>query len=141
MQFVRNVQRDSAETPQQVTEATEQTNMRKLREMRLAVEVEKTLTKEQILERYLNVAYFGHRAYGIYAAAEVYFSKRPKDLTLAESATLAGLVKAPTSYDPSGPPAGRARAAQLRHRPDGRHRVPLARARASRPRSSRSSCA
>ena len=45
--------------------------------MRLAVEVEKELTKEQILERYLNVAYFGHRAYGIYAAAEVYFSKSP----------------------------------------------------------------
>jgi membrane peptidoglycan carboxypeptidase len=104
MQFVRNVQRDSAETPQQVTEATEQTNMRKLREMRLATEVEKTLTKEQILEKYLNVAYFGHRAYGIYAAAEVYFSKLPKDLTLAESATLAGLVKAPTSYDPSANP-------------------------------------
>jgi membrane peptidoglycan carboxypeptidase len=104
MQYVRNVQRDSAETPQQVTEATEQTNMRKLKEMRLAVEVEKTLTKEEILERYLNVAYFGHRAYGIYAAAEVYFSKRPSELTLQEGATLAGLVKAPTSYDPSANP-------------------------------------
>ena len=115
--------------------------MRKLREMRLAVEVEKKLTKEEILERYLNVAYFGHRAYGIYAAAEVYFSKRPKDLTLAESATLAGLVKAPTVVRPVRPPGRGARAAQLRHRPDGRHRVPLARTRASRPSSSRSSCA
>lgn len=104
MQYVRNVQRDSAETPQQVTEATEQSNMRKLKEMHFAVEVEKELTKEQILERYLNVAYFGHRAYGIFAAAEVYFSKLPKDLTLAEAATLAGLVKAPTSYDPSANP-------------------------------------
>jgi len=103
MQYVRNVQRDTAETPQQVAEATEQTNARKLKEMRLAVAVEKELTKAQILERYLNVAYFGHRAYGVYAAAEVYFSKRPQDLTLAEAATLAGLVKAPSSYDPAGP--------------------------------------
>jgi membrane peptidoglycan carboxypeptidase len=103
MQYVRNVQRDSAETPQQVTEATEQTNLRKLREMRMAVSVEQELTKEQILERYLNVAYFGHRAYGIYAAAEVFFTKKPRDLTLAEAATLAGLVKAPSAYDPAGP--------------------------------------
>jgi membrane peptidoglycan carboxypeptidase len=101
MQYVRNVQRDSATTPQEVAEATDQTNVRKLREMRLAIQVEKELNKEQILEKYLNVAYFGHRAYGIYAAAEVYFSKSPKDLTLAESATLAGLVKAPTAYDPA----------------------------------------
>jgi membrane peptidoglycan carboxypeptidase len=101
MQYVRNVQRDSATTPQEVEEATAQTNVRKLREMRLAVQVEKELSKEQILEKYLNVAYFGHRAYGIYAAAEVYFSKSPKDLTLGEAAMLAGLVKAPTAYDPA----------------------------------------
>jgi membrane peptidoglycan carboxypeptidase len=61
------------------------------------------MSKEQILEAYLNVAYFGHRAYGIYAAAEVFFSKLPKDLTLVEAATLAGLVKAPTEFDPAGP--------------------------------------
>jgi membrane peptidoglycan carboxypeptidase len=102
MQYVRNIQRDSAETPQQVADATEQTTVRKLREMRLAVAVEKELSKEQILEKYLNVAYFGHRAYGIYAAAEVFFSKLPKDLTLVEAATLAGLVKAPTAFDPAG---------------------------------------
>ncbi len=102
MQYVRNVQRDSAQTPREVAEATAQTHVRKLREMRLAVAVERELTKEQILERYLNVAYFGHRAYGVYAAAEVYFSKRPKDLTVSEAAMLAGLVKAPSAYDPSG---------------------------------------
>jgi membrane peptidoglycan carboxypeptidase len=102
MQYVRNVQRDSAQTPREVAEATAQTHVRKLREMRLAVAVERELTKEQILERYLNVAYFGHRAYGVYAAAEVYFSKRPKDLTVGEAAMLAGLVKAPSAYDPSG---------------------------------------
>ena len=101
MQYVRNVQRDSASTPHEVAEATQQTNARKLREMRLAVQAEKDLTKEQILEGYLNVAYFGHQAYGIYAAAEVYFSKLPKDLTLPEAAMLAGLVQAPTAYDPA----------------------------------------
>src|SRR5204863_5730895 len=57
-----------------------------------------------ILEHYLNVAYFGHRAYGVYAAAEVYFSKRPADLTVAEAATLAGLVRAPSEYDPVANP-------------------------------------
>lgn len=102
MQYVRNVQRDSAETPQEVTDSTEQTTSRKLREMKLAVSIEKVMSKEEILERYLNVAYFGHRAYGIYAAAEVFFSKKPAQLTLAESATLAGLVKAPSAYDPAG---------------------------------------
>jgi membrane peptidoglycan carboxypeptidase len=102
MQYVRNVQRDSANSPNEVLDATEQSAGRKLAEMRLAVAVEKDLTKEQILERYLNVAYFGHRAYGIFAAAEVFFSKKPSQLTLAESAMLAGLVKAPSSYDPAG---------------------------------------
>ena len=101
MQYVRNVQRDSAQSPNEVLDATEQTAGRKLTEMRLAIQVEKDLTKEQILERYLNVAYFGHRAYGIFAAAQVFFSKSPADLTLVEAATLAGLVKAPSSYDPT----------------------------------------
>ncbi len=71
------------------------------------VQLEKQLTKQQILERYLNVAYFGHRAYGIYAASEVYFSKTPADLTLAEAALLAGLVKAPTDLRPGRRNAGR----------------------------------
>jgi membrane peptidoglycan carboxypeptidase len=102
MQFVRNVQRDSARTPEEVKDSTSQTTARKIREMKLAVAVEKEMSKEQILEHYLNVAYYGHRAYGIYAAAEVFFSKRPADLTLAEAAMLAGLVKAPTAYDPAG---------------------------------------
>jgi membrane peptidoglycan carboxypeptidase len=101
MQYVRNVLRDSAQTPAEVQAATEQTPARKLREIRLAIDLEKRLSKTEILERYLNVAYFGHRAYGVYAAAEVYFSKRPADLTLAEAATLAGLVQAPSTYDPA----------------------------------------
>jgi membrane peptidoglycan carboxypeptidase len=101
MQYVRMALRDSARTPKEALEATEQTAARKLREMRLAIEVEQRLSKDQILERYLNAAYFGHRAYGIYAASEVFFSKTPRDLTLTEAALLAGLVKAPSAYDPA----------------------------------------
>jgi membrane peptidoglycan carboxypeptidase len=101
MQYVRMALRDGAETPLEVQQATEQTSGRKVREMRLALELEKQMSKSQILEHYLNSAYFGHRAYGVYAAAQVFFSKNPKDLTLIEAATLAGLVKAPTAYDPA----------------------------------------
>ncbi len=67
----------------------------------MAVDLEKELSKEEILERYLNSAYFGHRAYGIYAASEIFFSKTPKELTPVEAATLAGLVKSPSQYDPA----------------------------------------
>jgi membrane peptidoglycan carboxypeptidase len=101
MQYVRMALRDGAQTPREALEATEQTTGRKLREMRLAVELEKRISKQEILQRYLNSAYFGHRAYGIYAAAQVFFSKSPKDLSLTESALLAGLVKAPSAYDPA----------------------------------------
>lgn len=103
MQYVRNALRDSADSPQAAVDATAQNSARKIREMRLAIELEKRMSKTQILEGYLNVAYFGHRAYGIFAAADVYFSKRPADLTLDEAALIAGLVQAPSSYDPTGP--------------------------------------
>ncbi|MFV2114281.1 transglycosylase domain-containing protein [Micromonospora sp. LOL_025] len=101
MQYVRMALRDSAKTPKEVQEATQQTSLRKVREMRMAMDLEKELSKEQILERYLNSAYFGHRAYGIYAASEIFFSKAPKDLSAVEAATLAGLVKSPSEYDPA----------------------------------------
>jgi membrane peptidoglycan carboxypeptidase len=101
MQYVRNALRDGATTPQGALDATKQTNTRKLREMRLALELEKKMTKTQILEGYLNLAYFGHRAYGIYAAADIYFSTTPDKLTLTQAAMIAGLVQAPTTYDPA----------------------------------------
>jgi membrane peptidoglycan carboxypeptidase len=101
MQYVRMALRDGARTPREALEATEQTAARKLREMRLAIEVEQRLSKEEILERYLNAAYYGHRAYGIFAASQVFFSKSPRDLSLTEAALLAGLVKAPSAYDPA----------------------------------------
>ena len=101
MQYVRMALRDSATTPLEVQQATEQTSLRKIREMRMAMDLEEETSKSEILERYLNSAYFGHRAYGIYAASEIFFSKHPRDLTPVEAATLAGLVKAPTEYDPA----------------------------------------
>lgn len=100
MQYVRGALQLNAETIDEVISATEQTAVRKLREARLAMAVEEQLSKDEILERYLNQAYFGHNAYGIFAAAQVYFSKHPSELNLQESATLAGLVQAPSAYDP-----------------------------------------
>ncbi|NMO55615.1 penicillin-binding protein [Actinoplanes sp. TBRC 11911] len=108
MQYVRMALRDGAKTPKEALEATEQTASRKLREMRLAVELEQQLSKSEILERYLNSAYFGHRAYGIYAASQVFFSKTPDELNLNEAALLAGLVKAPSAYDPASQDQGAA---------------------------------
>jgi membrane peptidoglycan carboxypeptidase len=101
MQYVRLALEYSASTPQAVVDATADTVGRKLREMRYALALEKQLTKDQILERYLNLAPFGHGTFGIYAASQVYFNKLPKDLTLSEAALLAGLVQAPTLYDPT----------------------------------------
>ena len=102
MQYVRQAIAYSPNaTPQQVVDATIDSPTRKLREMKLAIALEKKLDKQQILERYLNIAPFGHGAYGIYAAAQVYFNKSPKALTLPEATLLAGLVKAPTTFDPT----------------------------------------
>ena len=78
----------------------ERTLSRKLKEGFLAIELEKQLTKGQILERYLNTAYFGHNAYGVQAAAQTYFNKDAKDLDWAESALLAALISNPSLYDP-----------------------------------------
>ncbi len=103
MQYVRQALKYNATTPEEVIAATEETPARKLREMRYAVALEKRLSKKQILERYLNISYFGHRAYGIHAAAQVYFNTTPDKLTLAQAALLAGLVKSPSDYDPTTP--------------------------------------
>lgn len=67
---------------------------RKVAEMMLAVEIERRLTKAEILERYLNQVYFGQGAYGVEMAASVYFGRHAKDLDLAQSAMLAGLIRA-----------------------------------------------
>lgn len=72
----------------------------KIKEAMLAIKIERTLNKDQILELYLNQIYLGQRAYGFAAASQVYFSKQLKDLNLAECAFLAGLPKAPSGYNP-----------------------------------------
>ena len=100
MQYVRLAIEYSASSPQDVVDATSDTPGRKIREMRYALALEKQLTKQQILERYLNIAPFGGGAFGIYAASQVFFNKAPKDLTLPEASLLAGLVKAPSTYNP-----------------------------------------
>ncbi|MFJ8581847.1 penicillin-binding protein [Micromonospora sp. NPDC093277] len=101
MQFVRLAISYSATHPADVVAATEDTSARKLREMSLALQVEKEFSKDEIMERYLNLAAFGNGAYGIYAASQVYFGKPPSKLDIQESALLAGLVKAPTAFDPT----------------------------------------
>jgi membrane peptidoglycan carboxypeptidase len=103
MQWVRMSLAYSATSPQDVIEATKDTPKRKVTEMKYALELEKQLTKDQILERYLNIVPFGKQTYGIYAASRVYFNKRPKDLTIGEAALLAGIVRAPSGYDPTDP--------------------------------------
>ncbi len=79
---------------------TERTLARKAEEAMLALMLEKRFNKNQILERYLNEVYFGEGAYGVHAAAQTYFGKQPLDLTLGESALLAGILRAPSTLSP-----------------------------------------
>ena len=87
-----------------VAQATAQTTDRKIKELRYAINFEKTLSKQQILDDYLNITYFGGKAYGVEAAAEQYFSVHASQLTLPQAALLAGLVQAPSQYDPIANP-------------------------------------
>jgi penicillin-binding protein 1A len=73
---------------------------RKIREGVMAIKLEHELTKDQILAKYLNTIYFGHGAYGVQAAARTYFGRDAEDLTLLQSATLAGTIALPSRYDP-----------------------------------------
>lgn len=84
--------------------STEKTFTRKIYEILLALKIESQLTKRQILEIYMNQIYLGQRAYGFASAAEIYFGKSLKDLTVAEAAMLAGLPKAPSAYNPISNP-------------------------------------
>lgn len=81
--------------------SSEKTFTRKIYEVLLASEIERTLTKNQILELYLNQIYLGKRAYGFAAASQTYFGKEISQINLAEAAMLAGLPKAPSAYNPS----------------------------------------
>src|SRR5690625_3175746 len=74
--------------------------MRKTKEAMAAIYLERTFSKDEILELYLNAIYFGHGVYGIEAAAQKYFSKSAQDLTIAEGALLAGIINSPGKYSP-----------------------------------------
>jgi len=78
----------------------EKTLIRKIKEVFLAIRIEQLLSKDEILELYLNKIYLGYRAYGVGAAAQVYFGKPVEQLTLSEMATIAGLPKAPSTFNP-----------------------------------------
>jgi penicillin-binding protein 1A len=80
--------------------STEKTLTRKIYEVLLTWKIESQLTKDQILEAYMNQIFLGQRAYGFASAAEIYFGKPLKDVTVAEAAMLAGLPKAPSAYNP-----------------------------------------
>ncbi|MBU3989717.1 MAG: transglycosylase domain-containing protein [Gammaproteobacteria bacterium] len=90
--------------------SSEKTLTRKLYEAMLAFKIEKNLSKDEILQIYINQIYLGQRAYGFAAAARIYFGKELKDLGLAETSMLAGLPKAPSAYNPVANP----KRAQLR---------------------------
>jgi len=92
--------------------SSEKTLTRKVYEALLALKIEQTLTKDQILEIYINQIYLGQRAYGFAAASQAYFGKPLADITIAEAAMLAGLPKAPSAYNPVVNPK-RAKARQL----------------------------
>ncbi|MDO8420192.1 MAG: transglycosylase domain-containing protein, partial [Rubrivivax sp.] len=84
--------------------STEKTFTRKIYEILLALKVESLLSKDQILELYMNQIYLGQRAHGFAAAADTYFGKKLQDVTVAEAAMLAGLPKAPSAYNPIANP-------------------------------------
>lgn len=80
--------------------SSEQTLKRKIYEVLLAWKIEKNLSKDQILEVYMNQIYLGQRAYGFSSAAQIYYGKKLQDISIAEAAMLAGLPKAPSAYNP-----------------------------------------
>ncbi|MGY1914843.1 transglycosylase domain-containing protein [Blastococcus sp. SYSU DS0973] len=103
-QLVKQTLLQTATTPEDRAAADAQTVGRKLREARLALALEDTYSKDEILTRYLNLVYFGQGAYGIQAAAQRYFSVNAADLTLPQAAMLAGLVQSPFYDEPINNP-------------------------------------
>ncbi|MGY1590628.1 transglycosylase domain-containing protein [Geodermatophilus sp. SYSU D00708] len=99
-QLVKQTLLQTAQTPEERSAATEQTVGRKLREARLALALEDTYAKDEILTRYLNIVYFGQNAYGVQSAARAFFGVDAAALTLPQAALLAGLAQSPTADDP-----------------------------------------
>ncbi|MGN6575421.1 MAG: transglycosylase domain-containing protein [Nocardioides sp.] len=103
-QMVKMTLLNQAKTPEEQAAATEKSYRRKVDELRFAIRVEEEHTKDWILQRYLNTAYYGDGAYGIEVAARHYFSRPAAELRLHQAALLAGLVNNPTAYDPTRHP-------------------------------------
>ncbi|WP_322762075.1 transglycosylase domain-containing protein [Frankia sp. Cr2] len=109
-QYVKNVLLQNARTRQQREVAAGTSLQRKIQEARYAVALENSLSKDEILGRYLNIAYFGNGNYGVGTAAQNYFHVGVANLTLPQAALLAGLVQSPSLYDPvNHPDAARVR--------------------------------
>ena len=103
-QYVKNALLQAATSPEEQQRAREASLDRKLREARYALALERELSKDEILERYLDIAYYGNGVYGIGTAAGFYFGKPVQELTTAESALLAGIVQSPGRLDPVAHP-------------------------------------
>lgn len=105
-QYVKNYQMHvlAAEDPVKQAKAIEQTPARKMREIRIALQLEKRLDKQEILARYLNVVPFGNQTYGVSAAARTYFNTTPDKLTVPQAALLAGMVNSPSALNPEDNP-------------------------------------
>ncbi|MGW9558086.1 penicillin-binding protein [Nocardiopsis sp. NPDC055551] len=99
-QYVKNVQIEAATSQEELDHAREETIARKIRELRYAVALEQRMTKDEILEGYLNIAYFSDGAYGVESAAQHFFQVSAADLELHQAATIAGLVRYPYLYNP-----------------------------------------
>ncbi len=105
-QLVKNTLLYQATTPAEQKAAIADTIGRKLREAKIAIELEKKYTKDQILQKYLNLMNMGEGAYGVRAAAITYFGVEPAQLSLEQAALLAGLVQTPTKFNPFNNPQG-----------------------------------
>jgi membrane peptidoglycan carboxypeptidase len=100
-QYVKNALLQAADGSKAAQDAARELSIeRKMKEARYALAIERTMSKDEILERYLNIAYFGNGVYGMGTAATFYFGKPVQQLTLAEGATLAGIVQSPGRFDP-----------------------------------------
>jgi membrane peptidoglycan carboxypeptidase len=106
MQYIKNYMLYAvAQNDAERAAAVESTPARKLREVRVALQLEKQLSKDEILARYLNIVFFGHNAYGVASAARTYFNTTPDKLTIPQAALLAGMVRSTSEYDPVEHPA------------------------------------
>ncbi|MEO6956860.1 MAG: transglycosylase domain-containing protein, partial [Antricoccus sp.] len=103
-QLVKNTLLYQAKTQTEQNAAVDQNVGRKVREAKIAIELEKKLSKQQILEKYLNLMYMGDGAYGVAAAANTYFGVTPDKLTVGQAAMITGLVQNPSKFDPVNNP-------------------------------------